>query len=185
MIYLVISSISSNGRSYMEVLKEISGWVSISEFLPREVPGDSIDRIIQAAQRAPSAKNRQPWRLIVIRDGKVRTRIHEASYLQEHVGQAPVIVAACTTNIDYRMPNGQLAYPIDIGIAVSFMLVQSRAEDLGAHVVSTFDEEQVKEILNVPFKMRVVALILLGYPAEVPLQPKRRPMNQLVAFNHW
>ncbi len=169
----------------MEVLKEISGWVSISDFLPEEVPGEAIDRIISAARRAPSAKNRQPWRLVVVKNPGVRAKIHEAAYLQEHVGKAPVIIAACTTNIDYRMPNGQLAYPIDIGIAVSFMMIQSRAEDLGAHVVTTFDEEQVKEILTVPYQMRIVALMLLGYPASAPLQPERRPLDQLVAFDHW
>ena len=169
----------------MEVLKEISEWVSISEFLPQAVADDSIQRIINAAQRAPSAKNRQPWRLIVIRNEDVRSKIHEAAYRQESVGNAPVIIAARTTNIDYRMPNGQLAYPIDIGIAVSFMLVQSRAEGLGARIVTTYDETEVKEILTVPYQMRVVALMLLGYPASTPLQPKRRPLNQLVAFDHW
>jgi nitroreductase len=169
----------------MEVLKEISGWVSISDFLPEEIPDDAIDRIISAARRAPSAKNRQPWRLVVVRAPEVRAKIHEAAYLQEHVGKAPVIIAACTTNIDYRMPNGQLAYPIDIGIAVSFMMIQSRAEELGAHIVTTFDEAQVKEILTVPYQMRIVALMLLGYPASTPLQPERRPLDQLVAFDHW
>jgi len=169
----------------MEVLKQISEWVSISEFLPDQVSDEIIDRLISAARRAPSAKNRQPWRLVVVRNPEVRSRIHEASYLQEHVGQAPVIVAACTTNIDYRMPNGQLAYPIDIGIALSFMMIQSRTEGLGAHVVTTFDEAQVKEILTVPFQMKIAALLLLGFPAHLPLQPPRRPLDQLVAFDHW
>jgi len=175
----------SHERWYMEVLKEISEWVSISDFLPEAVPDDAIERIINAAQRAPSAKNRQPWRLIVIRDAEVRSKIHEAAYRQEAVGKAPVIIAVCTTNIDYRMPNGQLAYPIDIGIAASFMLIQSRAEDLGARVVTTYDEVLIKEILTVPYQMRVVALLLLGYPASTPLQPKRRPLGQLVAYDHW
>lgn len=169
----------------MEVLKEIAEWVSISKFKTEEVPEEIIDRVIFAAQRAPSAKNRQPWHLVVVRKAEVRSKIHEAAYLQEHVGLAPVIIAACTTNIDYRMPNGQLAYPIDIGIALSFMMIQSRAEGLGAHVVTTFDERAVKEILTVPYQMRVVALLLLGYAEEVPLQPERKPLSRLISYDHW
>jgi len=169
----------------MEVLKEIAEWVSIKEFTPQEVPNETVDRVIAAARRAPSAKNRQPWHMVVIRKPEVRAKVHEAAYLQEHVGQAPVIIAACTTNIDYRMPNGQLAYPIDIGIALSFMMIQGRFEGLGAHVVTTFDEQEVKELLTVPYQMRVVALLLLGYSAAVPLQPERKPLNRLVSYDHW
>ncbi|HDQ15020.1 MAG TPA: nitroreductase [Sediminispirochaeta sp.] len=169
----------------MEVLKEISEWVSISEFKADSVPDDSLERLISAARRAPSAKNRQPWRMIVVRDPAVREKIYEASYRQEHVGQAPVIIAACTTNVDYRMPNGQLAYPIDIGIALSFLMVQSRAEGLGAHMITTFDEREVKDLLSVPYQMRVVALLLVGFPASVPMQSERRPLNQLVSYDHW
>lgn len=169
----------------MEVLKEIAEWVSIKEFTQDKVPEDALDRIIAAARRAPSAKNRQPWHMVVIRDEKVRNAVYDASYRQEHVGQAPVIVAACTTNVDYRMPNGQLAYPIDIGIALSFMMIQGRAEGLGAHVITTYDETEVRELLTVPYQMRVVALLLLGYPASVPLQPERRPLDQLISYDHW
>lgn len=169
----------------MEVLKEIAEWVSISKFSNEEVPDEIMDRVIAAARRAPSAKNRQPWHMVVIRKADVRSKIQEAAYMQEHVGLAPVIVAACTTNIDYRMPNGQLAYPIDIGIALSFMMIQGRAEGLGAHVVTTFDEREVKELLTVPYQMRVVALLLLGHADEVPLQPERKPLSRLISYDHW
>jgi len=83
------------------------------------------------------------------------------------------------------MPNGQLAYPIDIGISLAFMMVQARAEGLGAHTITTYDEEQVRQILTVPYQMRVVALLLLGYAEETPLQRERRPLDQLLSYDHW
>lgn len=169
----------------MEVLKEIADWVSISQFKQESVPQESLDRIISAAQRAPSAKNRQPWRLVAVRKPEVRQKIYNAAYMQEHVGEAPVIIAACTTNIDYKMPNGQLAYPIDIGISLAFMMIQARAEGLGAHAVTTYDEEEIRQLLTVPYQMRVVALLLIGYPQEVPMQPERRPLDQLLSYDHW
>ncbi len=169
----------------MEVLKEIAEWVSISQFKKDSVPQESLERIIYAAQRAPSAKNRQPWRLIAVKKPETREQIYNAAYMQEHVGEAPVIIAACTTNVDYKMPNGQLAYPIDIGISLGFMMVQTRAEGLGAHAVTTYDEEQVREILTVPYQMRVVALLLVGYAKEVPMKAERRPLDQLFSYDHW
>ncbi|MDZ7794112.1 MAG: nitroreductase family protein [Spirochaetia bacterium] len=169
----------------MEVLKEISDWVTISNFKPDNIPQESLDRIVSAAQRAPSAKNRQPWRLVAVRKTDVREKIYSAAYMEEHVGKAPVIIAVCTTNVDYKMPNGQLAYPIDIGISLAFMMVQARAEGLGAHTITTYDEERVRQILTVPYQMRVVALLLLGYAEETPLQRERRPLDQLLSYDHW
>jgi len=101
------------------------------------------------------------------------------------VGEAPVIMALCTTNVDYRMPNGQHAYPIDIGIATSFIMLQARAEGLGARAITTYDEREVREILTVPHLMRVVMLILVGHSTDPPLQQERRPLSQIVSYNHW
>ncbi len=169
----------------MQVLKEIQQWVSIKNFTNDKVDKKSLDRILEAGRRAPSAKNRQPWRFIVCRDENVRKKIQEASYGQEHVGQAPVIIAACTTNIEYRMPNGQLSYPVDISIASTFMLLQSRAEGLGSCMVTTFDEDEVKDILSIPYSMRVVMLLLVGHPAEIPINNTRKPLSQIVGYDHW
>lgn len=169
----------------MQVLNEIRQWVSIKNFTDEKVDNDSLERILEAGRRAPSAKNRQPWRFVVCRDDELRKKISEASYGQEHVGKAPVIIAACTTNIEYKMPNGQLSYPIDISMAVSFMMIQTRAEDLGACVVTTFDEAEVKDILSIPYSMRVVMLLVIGHPAEVPMINQRKPLSRVVGYDHW
>jgi nitroreductase len=169
----------------MEVLPEIAEWVSASSFTGEEVAQESLDRIITAARRAPSAKNRQPWRLIVVRNSEVRKKIYEAAFGEEHVGQAPVIMALCTTNVDYQMPNGQLAYPIDVGIASAFIMLQARAEKLGVRAITTYDERMIREVLTVPHLMRVVMLVLIGHSEDPPLQKERRPIDQLLSYDHW
>ena len=83
------------------------------------------------------------------------------------------------------MPNGQYSYPIDIAIAVSFMMIQARAENLGTCIVTTFREDEIKEILSTPYSMRVVMLLLVGVPDESPLQNKRKLKSRVVSFNHW
>ncbi len=169
----------------MDILEEISSWVSAASFTDEVVDQESLDRIVEAAHRAPSAKNRQPWRLVAVRDPEVRNGLYDAAFGQEHVGQAPVIMAFCTTNVDYRMPNGQHAYPIDIGIASGFLMLQARAEGLGTRAITTYDERMVREILTVPHLMRVVMLILIGHSSDPPLQQERRPLDQIISYDHW
>jgi nitroreductase len=169
----------------MQVIDEIRNWVTIKKYTNEAVEADVLDRILDAGCRAPSAKNRQPWRFIACTRDSVRAKIQNAAFGQDHVGSAPVIIAACTTNTEYKMPNGQDSYPIDISIAVSFMMIQARAEKLGACVVTTYDEAEVKEILTVPYSMRVVMLLLLGHPDEDPILTKRKLRSRVISYDHW
>ena len=90
----------------MDILPEILKRRSIRKFKPDPVEKDVIERILEAGRLAPSAKNRQTWRFVVLQKKENREKIKEAAFNQEFVSEAPVIIAACTTNIDYRMPNG-------------------------------------------------------------------------------
>jgi len=169
----------------MALIPEIENWQSIKRFSDEAVDREALDRILEAGRKAPSAKNRQPWRFIVIDEAATRKRIEGAAFGQEHVGQAPIIIAVCTTNVDYRMPNGQWSYPIDLTMAASFMMLQTSAEKLGSCIITTYDEQEVKDILTVPYSMRVVMLLLVGKPADKPFPVPRKSINRIASFNHW
>jgi len=83
------------------------------------------------------------------------------------------------------MPNGQLSYPIDTSFAVSFMMLQAVREGLGTSIVTTFDEQEVKDIITVPYSMRVVMLLLVGHAAEEPDPMPRKALRRIVSYNHW
>lgn len=169
----------------MQLLREIAERSSAVSFSDEPLEDDVIDRILDAGRRAPSAKNRQPWRFIVVKSPGIRSRLYSASYQQDHVGEAPVIIALCTTNVDYRMPNGHFSYPMDIAIAASFMMVQAEAERIGSCALGTYDEQQVKEILSVPYSMRVPLLLLLGRSSERREFRDRKPLDRIVSYDHW
>lgn len=158
---------------------------SVRDFEDTPIEQDVLLRVLEAGRKAPSAKNRQPWRFIVSREQAQRNRIQEAAYGQEHVGRAPVIISACTTNIDYRMPNGQLSYPIDLSFAVSSMMMQAQGEGLGSCVVTTFNEAELKDLLTVPYSMRIVMLLLIGHPRGPLVGASRKPMEQIFSYDHW
>lgn len=158
---------------------------STRNFDDRPLEQDKLLRILEAARWAPSAKNRQPWRFIVSREESMRNRIQEAAYGQEYVSAAPVIISACTTNIDYRMPNGQLSYPIDLSFAVSSMIHRADAEGVGSCVITTFNEAELKELLTVPYSMRIVMILLLGYPSEEAPEGQRKALERIISYEHW
>jgi nitroreductase len=171
----------------MELLPEIEKRRSVRSFTAKALDKDQVDRIVEAGRIAPSAKNRQEWRFVVVQKKETRERLQEAAFGQEHVGQAAAVIAVCTTNIDYRMPNGQLSYPVDLAFAAAWMTLQAVHEGLGTCCVTTFDEQEVREILTVPFSMRVVLLLLIGHPRE-PLEAEpgpRKPLKQVSSREHW
>ncbi|MBA7621942.1 NADH dehydrogenase [subsurface metagenome] len=169
----------------MEMMAEILDRRSIRKFKPDPVEKEKLERVLEAGRLAPSAKNRQEWRFVVLQKKEIREKIKDAAFGSESMGQAPVIIVLCTTNIDYRMPNGQLSYPIDLSFAASFMLLQAVSEGLGTCCVSTFDEQAVRDALSVPYGMRVVLLLLIGYPDEKPEPGLRKPLKSIVSYNHW
>lgn len=169
----------------MALLREIAERRSCKRFDGRAVEPAKLDQIVEAGRLAPSAKNRQEWRFIVVSRADLRDKIAAAAFREENVGTAPVVIASCTTNIDYMMPNGQHSHPIDLAVATTFMAIQAEAEGLQSCFITTFDEQEVKDLLSVPHRMRVVLLLVLGYAAEpAPPQP-RKPLQQIVAYEHW
>ena len=83
------------------------------------------------------------------------------------------------------MSSGQLAYPIDTAIAVDHMTLAAVEEGLGTCWIGAFDEIKVKEILNIPDDVRVVALIPLGYPSSIPRPTPRKSLDEIVMREKW
>lgn len=169
----------------MALLSEILNRRSIKSFKSTPIQRDKLERVLEAGRLAPSAKNRQEWRFVVIQKEPLRLKVQEAAFGDEKVGQAPAIVALCTTNVEYIMPNGQLSYPIDLAFAAAFMVLQATHEELGSCCLTTFDEQMVRDLITVPYSMRVVLLVLLGYPERIPDPAPRKSLKRVVGYDHW
>jgi len=169
----------------MDVRKAIQSRRSIRAYDSREVEEDKLVRVLDSGRLSPSAGNRQERRFIVIRDAKKRQSLSEAARNQRFVAQAPVVIAACSVETEYTMSCGQLAYPIDTAIAVDHMTLSAVEEGLGTCWIGAFDEKKVKEILNVPDNVRVVALLPLGYPSAIPLPTSRKSLDEIVMREKW
>ena len=81
----------------MDVSEAIRKRRSIRKYQARKVENDKIERVLEAGRLAPSAKNLQEWRFVVVRDEGRRKRLAEAAKGQTFVGEAPVVIASCAT----------------------------------------------------------------------------------------
>ena len=168
----------------MDVRKAIQSRRSIRAYDSREVEEDKLVRVLDSGRLSPSAGNRQERRFIVIRDAKKRQLLSDARN-QKFVAEAPVVIAACSVKTEYIMSCGQLAYPIDTAIAVDHMTLAAVEEGLGTCWIGAFDEKKVKEILNIPDNVRVVALLPLGYPSAIPRPTSRKSLDEIVMKEKW
>jgi nitroreductase len=168
----------------MNLMQAIRTRRSIRNNQDRLVEEEKLLAVLEAGRLAPSAKNMQDWRFIVVRDFATRQRLAEAARDQQFVAQAPVVIAACGTS-DLVMTCGQPAYAIDVAIAVDHMTLAAASLDLGTCWIGAFYEDKVKAILGVPQEVRVVALLPLGYPAKQPSPRPRKTLDEVVAWEHW
>jgi nitroreductase len=169
----------------MELMETIKRRRSVRSYQDKDVEEDKLLRVLEAGRLAPSAKNMQDWKFVVVRDPRLRRKLAEAARNQEFVGQAPVVIVACGTS-DYVMTCGQLTYPIDVSIALDHMTLAAVEEGLGTCWIGAFYEEKVKEILQIPQPIRVVALLPLGYPTAEQAKPTpRKSLKEIAAYDKW
>jgi len=153
----------------------------------RPVSQEVVDRLLEAAIRAPSAGNRQPWHFLVVRDGTTKAQLASAAYGQDFVAQAPVVVVVCVdpgrSAERYRARGRELYCLQDTAAATENLLLAAVALGLGACWVGAFDERAAAYVLRLEPHLRPVALIPIGYPSERAVYPpSRRGLREVVSY---
>lgn len=169
----------------MNVAEAIKKRRSIRSYKDKEIPDDVLHRVLEAARLAPSARNRQEWKFIVVRDAALRKKLAVAAKGQSFVASAPVVLAFCATEDKDVMACGQKTGSVDTSIAMSYVTLAAVEEGLGTCWLGAFVEEEVKKLLGVPAHARVVAMSPLGYPAEHPATRGRKDFDKVVSFESW
>ncbi len=174
------------GGTAMTVEDAIKKRYSVRSYSVKPVEEEKIKELLEAARLAPSAGNRQEWRFVVVTDEHARKELAGAAAGQMFVGKAPCVIACCADTDFHKMTCGQLTYPIDVAIAIDHITLRAVELGLGTCWIGAFYEEEVKKILNIPEKIKVVELLTLGYPESVTQRPKKRlVLEQVVFYEKW
>ncbi|XHH10292.1 MAG: nitroreductase family protein [Candidatus Bathyarchaeia archaeon] len=144
----------------MNVFEAVQARRSIRTYLDKPVPQEKIERLLDAARLAPSARNTEPWHFITVTDLEKRKALSKGLYAK-FVAEAPLVIVACgnkKASSDW--------YMVDTAFAVENLILAAVSEGLGTCCVGSFNEKEVAELLKVPDDFEVLLLVTVGYPKE-------------------
>jgi nitroreductase len=168
----------------MTVIEAIRNRYSCRSYRDKPVEKEKLDNILEAVRLAPSAKNLQDWRLVVVTDKQTRHKLAEAANNQAFVAQAPAVIAACS-NSNHVMRCGQAVGPIDVAIALEHICLEATELGLATCWVGSFYPDKVRAVLGIPQDVAVIELMALGYPADEKKQTSREPVESIVCYEKW
>lgn len=153
----------------MDTIEAIKKRASLKTKLsPREVEQETIDKVLEAATLAPSARNQQPWRFIVVKGKEKVEKVVTETFFEFSQGfkDSPVLIFLCARPEDDDIHEGREYYLFDSGLAFENLLLTATELGLVTHTFSSVNEDKLKEVLNIPEEVRFIAATPLSYPSD-------------------
>lgn len=171
----------------MDTFEAIHKRHSIRAYEPTPLPKEKLMKILEAGRLAPSASNIQPWHFIIVRDAEKRKILAKARWAK-FLAEAPVVIVGCG-----NQKVSPKWFMVDVAIAMQNMVLAATSEGLGTCWVGSFNEGEVKKLLKIPEKYRIVALLAVGYPREklnltgkiLHLVRRRKKLSEIVSFEEF
>ena len=140
---------------------------SVRAYADRPIPEAVLGRVLEAGRLAPSARNRQPWRFIVVKDAATRGQLAQMANSQLFVAQAPVVIVCCGRRYPHRSSwIGDNLYLVDLGIVIEHLALAARNEGLGTCWIGAFQDQPIRKLLDVPADHDLIMLLPVGYPVS-------------------
>ncbi len=157
----------------------------VHRFAERRVSDDVIEAVLESARYAPSAREAQPWRFVVVQEALARHRLATAAFNHPHLRTAPVIIVCCARIHSHVSGSGRPSFPMDLAAAAQTMMIA--AADMGLHTswIHGFRESDVRGVVGIPDDVPVVALLCLGHQAGLSDLPERRPREEVIVWDRW
>lgn len=135
----------------------------------RAIPAEAVERILNMGRLAGSARNRQPWRFVVVATPAIRERLAEAVYVPENVLAASLVVAVATSA---RAPA-----PLDCGRAAQNMMLAAWNEGIASCPNGLTDADRAARVLALGADWTVQIVVTFGYP-PTEADPSRRTLEE-------
>ena len=160
----------------MNLIDALKSRRSIRRYQSRPIPKDLAKSLIDAAQTAPSAGNLSARRYVLVSNEDMRRLLAAAAYGQEHIEEAPLLIAVCAdvkaSSVRYGSRGGLYAIQ-DADAATMCLLLAAHDAGLGACWNGAFDDDMVREALHLEDDVLPVAIVSLGWPEENPARSER------------
>jgi nitroreductase len=165
----------------MDIFETIQKRFSCRRYKAQPVEDEKLTKVLEAARLAPSAHNAQDWKFIVVKNKATRKELAEAAG-QPFVAQAPVIIVAVALDPEHILSSEVPAYALNLAIAVEHMALAAAGLGLATCWIGAFDQQEVKKILGIPERYKVVALLPLGYSAQPEGKKLRKSLGEIICW---
>lgn len=170
----------------MDVQQAINIRKSIRKYKNKRISDEIINELLDAARKAPSAKNVQSHKYFIVKDKVVKNKLIEVgAFKQPYVNDAPLIIICCADPSQYPKSVDVDETPInyafiDLSIAASFLVLRATELGLGTVFVAWIYRDKIKEILNLPKNYIIPFIIPIGYPSEDPMPKPRKDLKEII-----
>ncbi len=171
----------------------ITGRRSIRQYSDKPVSHELLAQIVETASFAPSWKHTQIVRYIAV-EGEMKHKLSKLTSAYPNNGaimeNAPMVIAVtvikgrCGFERDgsYTTGRGDTWQMFDAGVASEAFCLAAYEQGLGTVIMGIFDQKEASDLLEIPEDRELIALIPVGYPAEAPIAPRRKPVEELLSY---
>ncbi len=179
---------TASGTSFDKVLttrrsvRSYDGTKKISEAEVRE--------LLKAVQEAPSWANQQPTKYYVaMSDEKLAAVQDLVGGNKDRIKEAPVLIVSTFEKGKSGFFKGEQTNEVgdgwgayDNGLSNCYLILKARAMGFDTLIMGMRDADKLRELFSIPSDETIMAVISLGYRAEEPNRPERRPLDEIVKF---
>jgi nitroreductase len=169
----------------MQTWEAITSRRNVRSFAGRPIPAADLDQILEAGRRSPSSQNWQPWDFILVTDREQLRGLAQVWRGAGHVAGAAAAIVVIGPAADNEFHRAQL----DLGQATMAMILAAADLGIGSCHAGVAEMDLARRLLGFPRDRSWALLISLGYPADRPLapikKPRRRPFGEVVHRGRW
>ncbi len=170
----------------MDLLELMKERYSCRSFSTKEVENEKIQKILEAARSAPTARNFQPQRILVLNK---KEQLEKLNICTQYGWNAPIImILFYDKSVSYKRDkyDGKEFGDIDVSIVTTHMMLEAQSLGLGTTWIGSFDSKKLVEVYEVPENLIPVAILPVGYPSQ-EARPSRLHLqrNEISQFTYW
>ncbi len=161
----------------MDVFEAIEKRHSVRSYTVKPIPKEDLDMLFRAARDAPSAKNLQPWRFIVVTDRRLLREMVPICHNQGFVEDAGALIVGITEEEKWAV--------VDLAIALDHLSLAATSLGLGTCWIGAFHPDEMREKLGVPEEYSVTMCTTVGYPSGKGRSPTKKSISELVCMERY
>lgn len=168
----------------MDILDAIQKRRSVRSYSDQQLSDQELSSILEAGRLAPSGKNRQDLKFIVAQKPETKRKLAKAAGGQSFLAEASAVVAGVSLDPESLMRCGISRSKVDVTIALDHLTLQAAEQGIGTCWIGAFDQQRVKQILDIPDQYKVVALMPIGVPEQELRQhtKERKDLTEIVSY---